>query len=229
MIHFSRRTQHTSIGDLGGVPSSRLVTKIWESRANLAQSLEGCAPSWSLILGQSNLLNVPSLGVLNLGNDWHDLIIEPSCLLRSLCTLITLCGKSVLLLTTDIEVFAHILGCLAHGLHAVSGLLVLEDLGVEGLLETVAANGHHLCAHGNTDIDIARCNLIRNVLCSLQSGGAESIYGGGGGCIWEAGSKSCRADFICGFAIGDLEIVVSSCKASQIRKRTLPQQISSTS
>lgn len=80
---------------------------------------------------------------------------------------------------------------------------------MEWLLETVAANGHHFCAHGNTDVDAAGCNLVGNILCGLETRGAETIDGGGGGSVGETGSESCGTELVGGFAIGDLQITVS--------------------
>jgi hypothetical protein len=83
---------------------------------------------------------------------------------------ITLRSIPILYLSCNIEVLAYVLGCLTHRLHAVRGLLVLQDFGMEGFLETVTANGHHFCTHGNADLNAARCNLVRNVLCGLETG-----------------------------------------------------------
>jgi hypothetical protein len=80
---------------------------------------------------------------------------------------------------------------------------------VEWLLETVTANGHHFCTHGNTDVDVAGCNLVGNILCGLETRGAETIDGGGCGSVRETGSESCGTEFVGGFAIGDLQIAVS--------------------
>ena len=104
-------------------------------------------------------------------------------------------------------------------LFMVSSLMITDKLVLPGVKNMMALKDNNI-AVGAVEFGM----LVATGIIAFSS-----IYGEGGGCIWEAGSKSCRADFICGFAIGDLEIVVSSCKASQIRKRTLPQQISSTS
>jgi hypothetical protein len=51
----------------------------------------------------------------------------------------TLVCIGILLQSANIEIFADVLACLNHGLHAIGGLLGLEDLIVEGLFEAVAA------------------------------------------------------------------------------------------
>jgi hypothetical protein len=46
--------------------------------------------------------------------------------------------------------------------------------------------------------------LVRNVLCSLETGGAESVNGGRSGCIWEASCEGGSSKLVRSFAIGDL-------------------------
>jgi len=75
---------------------------------------------------------------------------------------------------------------------------------MEGLFETVAANGHHFCAHSNANINTSRGNLVRNVLCSLETGGAESVDCGGSGGIREACCESCRSELVRSFTVRDL-------------------------
>jgi hypothetical protein len=77
---------------------------------------------------------------------------------------------------------------------------------VEGLLEAVAADGHQFCTHSNSNLDAARGNLVRDVLCSLETRGAESVYRGGGGGVWEASCEGSSSELVRSFAIGDLEI-----------------------
>jgi hypothetical protein len=48
--------------------------------------------------------------------------------------------------------------------------------------------------------------LVRDVLGGFEAGGAESVYGGGGGCVWEAGCKGGSPELIRCFAVGDLRM-----------------------
>jgi hypothetical protein len=79
---------------------------------------------------------------------------------------------------------------------------------VERLFQTVTTDGHQFRAQCKTNIDATGCDLVCNILCSLETGGTESVYGGGGGCVWEASRKGSGTEFVCGFAIGDLQIGV---------------------
>jgi hypothetical protein len=104
---------------------------------------------------------------------------------------------------------------------------------VERLLETIATDGHQLRAQCKTNIDATGCDLVCNILCSLETGGTESVHCGGGGCVWEASCKGSGTEFVCGFAIGDLQIGMLDAEVSgswtNSKGHTLPQQISSTS
>jgi hypothetical protein len=93
---------------------------------------------------------------------------------------------------------------LAHGLHAVHGILVLSDLLVKGGLESVATSGHGFCTHSNTNVNAAHADLVGNVLYGFKTRGAESIYRGCSGGDWETGAEHSGTDFISGFAIADL-------------------------
>lgn len=57
-----------------------------------------------------------------------------------------------------------------------------------------AARGHQLCAHGDTDIDRAVGDLVRDILGGLQARGAEAVDGGGGGGVGESGSQGGGTD-----------------------------------
>lgn len=70
-----------SVGDLRGVATGRPVSEGREGRADLGQAFKCGTPSWALVLGQSNLLNLSRLGVLDLGLDRHNLVVEPTGLL----------------------------------------------------------------------------------------------------------------------------------------------------
>lgn len=140
-----------------------------ERGADLLQRLEGGAPPGALVLGERDRLLLARLGVLDLDLDGHDLVVEPAGLLRDFGAAVALRRVAVLLLARDVEVVAHVLGGLAHGLHAVAALLCLEDLVEEGLLETVAADRHALGAHGETDLDGACGDLACDVLDGLKA------------------------------------------------------------
>lgn len=75
---------------------------------------------------------------------------------------------------------------------------------MEGALEAVAAGGHELGAHGDADVDAAGRDLVGDVLGGFQPGGAEAVYGRGGGGVGEAGGESGGADEVGCFAVGDL-------------------------
>jgi hypothetical protein len=94
--------------------------------------------------------------------------------------------------------------------------LVLQDFGMEGFFETVTANGHHFCTHGNADLNAARRNLIRNVLCGLETGWAKSIYGGCGSGIWEASCQGSGSELVCRFSIGDLQVEVLADEVAEL-------------
>jgi hypothetical protein len=85
---------------------------------------------------------------------------------------------------------------------------------VERLLEAVTTDGHQFRAQRKANIDAARCDLVCNILCSLETGGTESVYCGGGGCVWEASCKGSGTEFVCGFAIGDLQIGMLNAEVS---------------
>ena len=55
-----------------------------EGRLDLLEALECGAVSDALVLGQGDGLDLASLGVLELGCDGRNLIVEPASLLRNL-------------------------------------------------------------------------------------------------------------------------------------------------
>jgi hypothetical protein len=85
---------------------------------------------------------------------------------------------------------------------------------VERLLETVTTDGHQFRAQCKTNIDAAGCDLVCNILCSFETGGTESVYCRGGGCVWKASCKGSGTEFVCSFAIGDLRIGILDPDAS---------------
>jgi hypothetical protein len=178
-----------AVSQLRGVAGVRPVTVGQESGLDLLQRLECGTSADALVLCENDLLLLAGLGVLDGGLDGSDLVVEPTSLLRDLGTAVGLSGVPVLALTRDVEVLANVLGCLAHGLHAVPGLRVLEDLVDEGALEPVAASGHALGTHGNTALDGANGDLVGNVLDSLETRRAEAVKRGARCGVGEAGGE----------------------------------------
>ena len=78
----------TSISHLARVTACALVAVGWECRADFAQRLECCAVTRSLILCQCDFFLFAGLGVFDGNGKWHDLVVEPASLLRSLRPLI---------------------------------------------------------------------------------------------------------------------------------------------
>jgi hypothetical protein len=94
--------------------------------------------------------------------------------------------------------------------------LVLKDFGVERSFETVACSGHHFCAQGNTDVDAAIGNLVRDILGGFETGGAEAVYGGGSGGVGEASCKSSGANEVCGPSIVDLGLLLGIADSANL-------------
>lgn len=84
---FSRATL-TSVGHLAGVTTRAPVAIGWESGADLAERLECGAVTRSLIFCQRDFFLLAGLGVFDGNGEWHNLVVEPASLLRSLRTLI---------------------------------------------------------------------------------------------------------------------------------------------
>ena len=78
----------TSVCDLAGVAARALVSKGWEGGADLAQALKCSSIADALIPSQGNFAYLSGLGVLDLGLDWDDLIVEPACFLGPLSSLV---------------------------------------------------------------------------------------------------------------------------------------------
>lgn len=176
VVQTTRKAKLTSIRDLAGIPTGRPVPKLRERRPDLAQRLGRGAVANTLVLGQGDLLDLAGLGVLHLGGEGDDLVVEPAGLLRLLGAAERLRGVAVLVLAGDVEVRADVLGRLAHRLHAVGSLLVLDDLLVERPREPVAIAGHDLGAHRNADVNRAQLDLVRDVLHGFQAGRAEPVH-----------------------------------------------------
>src|SRR4051794_41024079 len=107
-------------------------------RPDLAQRLVCSSPSWAFVFCKSNIFLLAGLRVLDLDLNWHNLILKPARLLCNLSAPIALGRKPVLLLPTNVEVVAYILARLAHGLHAVAGVLSSsKDFIEEGTFEAI--------------------------------------------------------------------------------------------
>lgn len=185
----------TPIGDLAGVASGAPVAVIGEGRSDFAEAFEGGAPSRAFVLGESNLLLLARLGILDRRRDRDNLIVKPTRLLRPLRTLVRFCSVSILRFSRDVEVLPDVLRRLSHRLQAVLSFLVFHDSRVEWSGATPFFRlAHRLGANGNTDIDTSHADLVGNVLHGLQSGRAEAVDGGGGGGVGEAGGQRCGAD-----------------------------------
>lgn len=212
----------TAVSHLAGVATSAPVTELGESRSDLAERLGRRSITDTLILGQSNLLDLAGLGVLHLGGDGDDLIIEPPSLLGLLSAAVRLGGILVLNLTADVEVRSDVLGCLTHGLQAVGRLLVLQDFLAERL-DCITAGRHQLSTKGDTDIDLTQCNLVGDVLNSLETGGTESVDGRCAGCVGDAGRKGGGTEEIGGLAVVDLYVVSMNPLLGRDRKTYITQ------
>lgn len=82
------RVKLTSIGHLARVTTCALVAEGGESGTDLAQRFECGSVTGSLILVQRDFLLLAGLGVFDGDGEWHNLVVEPAGLLRSLRTLI---------------------------------------------------------------------------------------------------------------------------------------------
>lgn len=114
----------TSIGDLAGIATSGLVAKLRQGGANLQQTLQGGSVSRTLILGEGDGSQLSGLGILDLGGDGHDLVLEPAGFLCHLRSAEGLDGILVLHPSRDVEVVADVFRGLDHGLCAIGRLLV---------------------------------------------------------------------------------------------------------
>lgn len=114
--------RHTSVGDLTGIPTSSSVAKIGHGRSDLAERLDGRSISRTLVSRHSNGFQV-ALGVLDLGRDRHDFVIEPASLLRKFRSCKRLVGICVLVQSGDVKILSNVLRGLDHRLHAVGGIL----------------------------------------------------------------------------------------------------------
>ena len=111
-------------------------------------------------------------------------------------------------ISRDVEVCANVLASLAHGLQAVSCILVgVNNLVDERSGESVAARAHRLCTDGKTALDRASDDLVSDVLDGLEAGAAEAIHRASSRGGWEASGKCGGADVVGGLGIRDLCLV----------------------
>jgi hypothetical protein len=198
----------SAIGDLAGIASVAAVTVGKESGFDLAERLVRGSPPWTLVFGENDSLLLASLWVLDDGGDWDNLVVKPAFLLRDLSSPVAFVRVSVLHFTCDVEVLTNVLAGLAHGLHAVFGFLVRENLIDKGTVQTVTAISHGLGTDGNTAGDATHANSVGDVLCGLETRRAEAVAGVGSGGVWETGSKCCGADVVGSLCVGDLVLLV---------------------
>lgn len=196
----------TSVGDLAGIATGGLVTKLRHGGSDLGQALDGGSVTWSLIFGQGDSHQLAGLGVLDLCGDGDDLVVEQAGLLGNLSSPEALDGVFILLSPRDVEVVADILRRLDHGLLAVGSFLVRLDFGRErhGAAGGACAVGHAFAAERNADVDAAVGDLAGNVLHGLQPAGAESVDAAGCGGVGEAGCKHGRSHFVCRGEVADI-------------------------
>ena len=157
-----------AIGDLRRVAAGAAVAPLREGRFDLGQRLVRSAPPRTFVLGERDGLLLARLRVLDDGGDGHDLIVEPAGLLRDLGPAERLVRVPVLHLARDVEVRTDVLACLAHGLHTVARLLVLEDLVDEGP-RGLAAEAHGFRAQRQAALDGAHGDLVGDIVDGFQA------------------------------------------------------------
>lgn len=112
---------------------------MWHGGADFAEGFDGGAVAGAFVFGEGDGAFFAGFGVFDGGGDGDDFVVEPACFLGYFGAAEGFRGVFVLLAAGDVEVVADVFGCLDHGLHAVCGVGVSEDVRVEGLVEAVAA------------------------------------------------------------------------------------------
>lgn len=166
-----------AVGDLGGVAPGGAVAVGWESRADFAEGFECSAPPRSFVFGEGDAFLLAGFWVFDSRGDGSDFVVEPPRFLGSFGALVGFRCKAILGFAGDVEVFADVFGSLAHGLHAVGGVLGFQDVLVERVGEAVAAGGHDFGADGDAAFDVAEADLVGDVLGGFEAGGAEAVDG----------------------------------------------------
>jgi hypothetical protein len=150
-------------------------------------------------------MHLSRLRILDLRLDWHNLIVDPSFLLRPFGLLIRPSCKSILTFSGYVEIASNILARLAHGLQTILGLtLAHHQLLGELETQTAAASRHKLGSDGKADVDAPKMDLVGNVLDGFEAGGTEAVDGRGGGSVWEAGCERGGTDEVRRAGVVDL-------------------------
>jgi hypothetical protein len=190
-----------TVGELGRVARVALIAVRQERRLDLLQALKRGAIADALVLGQRYRLALPRLRIFNNRRDGRNLVVEPARLLGYLGSSVGLRRKLVLALARDIEIVADVFRRLAHGLHAVTRLGVLQHLVDEWAFQPIAARGHALRAQGQADLDAADGDLVGDVLHRLEPRRTEAVQRRARRRVREAGGEHGRAHIIGGLGI----------------------------
>lgn len=131
----------------------------------------------------------------------HDLLIEDAVPLRLARPPLALDPKLVLLLPADPVPLRNVLRRLQHGHEAVPGVLdgrLLQQRGhIHGDAPGAVVAAHALDAPGQTDVDLAGQDGVRDVRDGLQAAGALPVDGVEGGRVGEAGRVERHAACLC--------------------------------
>lgn len=202
--------KRTSIGDLTSITTAGVRTKLWHGWSNLGQTLNGGSISRTLIFGQGDLFLLAGLGILDFDSDGDDLVVKPTRLLSDLGSPERFTSIFVLLSSGDVEIIAHVLRGLNHGLHAVGRFLVGHQGIREGLFgaTTIAVVvGHALTTQSETDINAAIGDLVGNILHGFETAGTESVDAAGTGGVRDSGGKRGGSNLVGCFDIADLRAI----------------------
>ena len=112
----------------------------------------------------------------------------------------------VLLLACNTKVRPDILRRLSHWLHAIRCLLVAKHLLVEWTRQAIATGGHQLRTDGNTNVNGTELDLVRNILYSLETRGAESVHGGSTSRVRDTSCEGGGTDEVGCFTITNLVV-----------------------
>lgn len=187
----------SSVRDLGCVTTVDR-TILGESWLDLGEGLSGDTWADTVILGNSDLLPLVGLEVLELDLEWCDLLVEPASLLGRGGLLIRLCCESILLGTADATVLGHLLREITHSDGAVLSLWVsVQELAELGDSVWSVLQGHRLNTSTNADVNHAGRDCICNINAGLETRRALSVECANGGGIWKAGSESSSTELSC--------------------------------
>ena len=162
-----------------------------EGGADLAERLGGDAVADAVVAVDKDLLGLAGLGVLELGLERQDLLLEETLLLGLDGLLEGRGGEGVLVLAADALVLGHVLGEDTHGHLAVGGLgVALEEVRELGDCLGAVVGGHGLDTGADTDLDHAGADLVGDVDAGLETRGALAVEGVDGGGLGETGDES---------------------------------------